>query len=98
MTDFVLADTRIGSGSDHTVFLNYVGIPVIGLSFDGPYGVYHSAYDNFYWMNHFGDPGIVITRSLPTFGVYWLYVWQMLIFCRSISTHMLRARFCERLG
>ena len=56
-TDFVLADTRIGSGSDHTVFLNYVGIPVIGLSFDGPYGVYHSAYDNFYWMNHFGDPG-----------------------------------------
>ena len=56
-TDFVLADTRIGSGSDHTVFLNYVGIPVIGLSFDGSYGVYHSAYDNFYWMNHFGDPG-----------------------------------------
>jgi N-acetylated-alpha-linked acidic dipeptidase len=42
---------------DHTVCLNYVGIPVIGLSFDGPYGVYHSAYDNFYWMNHFGDPG-----------------------------------------
>jgi N-acetylated-alpha-linked acidic dipeptidase len=56
-TDFNLVDTRIGSGSDHTVFLNYVGIPVIGLSFDGPYGVYHSAYDNFYWMNHFGDPG-----------------------------------------
>jgi len=57
VTDFVLADTRIGSGSDHTVFLNYVGIPVIGLSFDGPYGVYHSGYDNFYWMNHVGDPG-----------------------------------------
>jgi N-acetylated-alpha-linked acidic dipeptidase len=27
------------------------------LEFDGPYGVYHSAYDNFFWMNHFGDPG-----------------------------------------
>ncbi|MDP9159252.1 MAG: M28 family metallopeptidase [Acidobacteriota bacterium] len=52
-----LADTRIGSGSDHTVFLNHVGLPVIGLSFDGPYGVYHSMYDNFYWMNHVGDPG-----------------------------------------
>jgi len=52
-----LADTRIGSGSDHTVFLNFVGVPVIGLQFDGPYGVYHSAYDDFYWMNHFGDPG-----------------------------------------
>ena len=57
VNDFELADTRIGSGSDHTVFLNYVGVPVIGLSFDSPYGVYHSAYDNFYWMNHFGDPG-----------------------------------------
>ena len=52
-----LADTRIGSGSDHTVFLNFIGMPVIGLQFNGDYGVYHSAYDDFYWMNHFGDPG-----------------------------------------
>jgi N-acetylated-alpha-linked acidic dipeptidase len=55
--DSELADTRIGSGSDHTVFLNYLGIPTIELTFAGPYGVYHSAYDDFYWMNHFGDPG-----------------------------------------
>ena len=55
--DTELADTRIGSGSDHTVFLNYLGIPTIQLTFTGPYGVYHSAYDDFYWMNHFGDPG-----------------------------------------
>jgi N-acetylated-alpha-linked acidic dipeptidase len=57
VTDTNLVDTRIGSGSDHTVFLNFVGMPVIGLGFDGDYGVYHSMYDNFYWMNHFGDPG-----------------------------------------
>ena len=57
VNDGQLADTRIGSGSDHTVFLNFVGMPVIGLQFDGDYGVYHSAYDDFYWMNHFGDPG-----------------------------------------
>lgn len=57
VTDANLVDTRIGSGSDHTVFLNHVGMPVIGLDFDGPYGVYHSMYDDFYWMNHFGDPG-----------------------------------------
>jgi N-acetylated-alpha-linked acidic dipeptidase len=50
-------DVRIGSGSDHTVFLNHLGVPTIGLSFDGPYGVYHSAYDGFHWMNRFGDPG-----------------------------------------
>ena len=57
VTDTNLADTRIGSGSDHTVFLNFVGMPVLGLGFEGPYGVYHSAYDDFFWMNHFGDPG-----------------------------------------
>ena len=55
--DSKLVDTRIGSGSDHTVFLNFLGRPTIGLTFDGPYGVYHSVYDNFYWMNQFGDPG-----------------------------------------
>jgi N-acetylated-alpha-linked acidic dipeptidase len=32
-------------------------VPVFGLGFEGPYGVYHSAYDDFFWMNHFGDPG-----------------------------------------
>jgi N-acetylated-alpha-linked acidic dipeptidase len=29
----------------------------VGLTFTGPYGVYHSMYDDFFWMNHFGDPG-----------------------------------------
>jgi len=52
-----LIDVRIGSGSDHTVFLNHLGVPTVGLSFDGPYGVYHSMYDGFFWMNRFGDPG-----------------------------------------
>ena len=55
--DSTLPNTRIGSGSDHTVFLNYLGIPTMELTFDGPYGVYHSMYDDLFWMNHFGDPG-----------------------------------------
>ena len=57
IADSDLTNTRIGSGSDHTVFLNFLGIPTVGLTFVGPYGVYHSMYDDFYWMNHFGDPG-----------------------------------------
>jgi N-acetylated-alpha-linked acidic dipeptidase len=57
VTDAELPNTRIGSGSDHTVFLNFLGIPTVGLTFVGPYGVYHSMYDDFYWMNHVGDPG-----------------------------------------
>ncbi len=54
--DSELVETRIGSGSDHTVFLNHLGRPVINLSFTGDYGVYHSMYDDHYWVSHIGDP------------------------------------------
>ena len=52
-----LVENELGSGSDYTVFLNFLGVPVVSMSFDGPYGVYHSQYDDLYWMEHFGDPG-----------------------------------------
>jgi N-acetylated-alpha-linked acidic dipeptidase len=51
-----LIETRVGSGSDHTVFLNHLGRPVINLGYSGDYGVYHSGYDDHYWMTHIGDP------------------------------------------
>ena len=54
--DSELVETRIGSGSDHTVFLNHLGRPVINLGFAGDYGVYHSMYDDHYWMSRIGDP------------------------------------------
>jgi N-acetylated-alpha-linked acidic dipeptidase len=38
------------------VFLNHLGRPVINLTFSGDYGVYHSMYDDHYWMSHVGDP------------------------------------------
>ena len=64
--DSALVETRIGSGSDHTVFLNHLGRPVINLGFSGDYGVYHSMYDDHYWMEHIGDPSfeyhIALTR------------------------------------
>lgn len=47
---------RLGSGSDYTAFLDYAGIPSIDMRFTGPYGVYHSQLDNFYWMKNFCDP------------------------------------------
>jgi N-acetylated-alpha-linked acidic dipeptidase len=64
--DDALVETRIGSGSDHTVFLNHLGRPVINIGFDGDYGVYHSMYDDHYWMSHIGDPSfeyhVALTR------------------------------------
>lgn len=52
-----LVNNRLGSGSDYTVFLNFIGVPVVDMSFDGPYGVYHSQYDNHQWVSRIGDPG-----------------------------------------
>ncbi len=49
----------LGSGSDYTPFLQHLGIASTDMGFGGDYGVYHSAYDSFYWMDRFGDPGFV---------------------------------------
>jgi N-acetylated-alpha-linked acidic dipeptidase len=70
----------IGSGSDHAVFLQHIGAPALDMSFDGDYGVYHSVYDNYYWMTHFGDPGMKYTATLAR-------IWAHLIIdlaCRPV--------------
>ena len=46
----------LGSGSDYTAFVDHLGVPVVDAGFKGRYGVYHSVYDNFNWMEKFGDP------------------------------------------
>jgi N-acetylated-alpha-linked acidic dipeptidase len=46
----------LGGGSDFMVFLQHDGVPSLDMIFDGPYGVYHSLYDDFEWMSRFGDP------------------------------------------
>ena len=55
--DYQLIDDRLGGGSDYIPFLNFLGIPVADLAFEGPYGVYHSIYDTHQWVSRFGDPG-----------------------------------------
>lgn len=45
----------LGAGSDFCPFFDHAGIPSIDVSFTGSYGVYHSLYDDFYWMKQFGD-------------------------------------------
>ncbi|MBX6330470.1 MAG: M20/M25/M40 family metallo-hydrolase, partial [Gemmatimonadaceae bacterium] len=45
-----------GGGSDFAGFYNHLGIPIAEWGFSGPYGVYHSMYDSYYWMSKFGDP------------------------------------------
>jgi N-acetylated-alpha-linked acidic dipeptidase len=39
-------------------------VPVADMSFNGPYGVYHSAYDSHYWVSRIGDPGFRYTHLM----------------------------------
>ncbi|KAJ0243888.1 PA domain-containing protein [Hirschfeldia incana] len=48
---------RLGSGaSDYASFVQHVGVPAVDMLFGGGYPVYHSMYDDFTWMEKFGDP------------------------------------------
>jgi N-acetylated-alpha-linked acidic dipeptidase len=67
-TETILIDNELGSGSDYTVFLNFLGVPIVDMAFSGPYGVYHSQYDNYYWVTHFGDPGF---RYMTAMAEVW---------------------------
>ena len=47
----------VGSGSDYTVFLHHLGVPVLDFGFGGnPGGQYHTAFDDFAVMDRFLDP------------------------------------------
>ena len=58
----------LGSGSDYTVFFNRLGIASADLTFDGPYGVYHSVYDTYRWMATQGDPGFRYTAAMARYA------------------------------
>jgi len=63
------ADLRIGalgSGSDYTAFLDFLGVASVNMGFGGEDqgGIYHSVYDDFYWYTHFADTNFVYGRAL----------------------------------
>ena len=60
---FELQLGRLGSGSDYTAFIDHLGVPSTDGGFSGAYGVYHSVYDNFFWMSHFGDPEFIYHQA-----------------------------------
>ena len=54
----------LGSGSDFTPFLQHLGVPSTDIGSSGPYGVYHSVFDNFAWFTKFGDPTFVYEQQM----------------------------------
>jgi N-acetylated-alpha-linked acidic dipeptidase len=63
------ADHRLGalgSGSDFSVFVDYLGIASLNVGYGGEdeAGQYHSIYDDFYWYTHFEDTDLTYGRTL----------------------------------
>ena len=54
----------LGSGSDYTPFLQHAGVPSTDLGSEGPYGVYHSAFDDFAWFKQNADPNFVYLQEI----------------------------------
>jgi N-acetylated-alpha-linked acidic dipeptidase len=54
----------LGSGSDFTPFFQHVGVPSTDIGSEGPYGVYHSVFDNFAWYIQNADPKFVYLQQM----------------------------------
>jgi len=54
----------LGSGSDFTPFLQHVGVPATDIGSGGPYGVYHSVFDNYAWFTANADPHFVYLQQM----------------------------------
>ncbi|MFZ0744786.1 MAG: M28 family metallopeptidase [Terracidiphilus sp.] len=60
----------LGSGSDFTPFLQHAGVPSTDVGSEGPYGVYHSTFDDFAWFTENADPHFVYLQEMArVFGL-----------------------------
>ena len=65
----------LGSGSDYTPFIQHLGVPSTDIGSDGPYGVYHSAFDNYAWFLKNADPTFVYEQQQArVFGLEILHM------------------------
>ena len=65
----------IVGATDYTAFQEHLGISCIDMAFGGPYGVYHSMYDNYFWMSTIGDPGFEYGAALSR--LWGLMTWRL---------------------
>ena len=54
----------LGSGSDFTPFLQHIGVPSTDIGSEGPYGVYHSVFDNYAWFTQNADPHFLYLQQM----------------------------------
>ncbi|MEO7029353.1 MAG: M28 family metallopeptidase [Acidobacteriaceae bacterium] len=65
----------LGSGSDFTPFIQHMGVPSTDIGSGGPYGVYHSVFDNYNWFIRNADPTFVYEQQQArVFGLELLHM------------------------
>ncbi|KAK3210607.1 hypothetical protein Dsin_015313 [Dipteronia sinensis] len=64
-----------GGGSDYGAFVQHIGVPAADVHFGGGYPVYHSMYDDFIWMEKFGDP--MFQRHVAAASVWGLLALRL---------------------
>ena len=62
----------LGAGSDYVAFQDIVGVSSLDMTFNGDSYPYHSCYDNFDWMERYGDPNFEYHKTMA-------HVWALLI-------------------
>ena len=64
MPDNDIRVSSLGSGSDFTPFLQHAGVPSTDIGSGGPYGVYHSTFDDYAWFVMNADPKFVYLQEM----------------------------------
>jgi N-acetylated-alpha-linked acidic dipeptidase len=65
----------LGSGSDYTPFIQHLGVPSTDIGSEGPYGVYHSTFDDYNWFIRNADPTFVYEQQQArVFGLEVLHM------------------------
>ena len=90
----------LGSGSDFTPFLQHVGVPSTDMSSGGPYGVYHSTFDDYQWFTENADPKFVYLQEMArVLGVETLRMadadvlpYDYVTYAREISAYISAAK------
>ncbi len=90
----------LGSGSDYTPFIQHLGVPSTDIGSTGPYGVYHSVFDNYSWFVMNADPTFVYEQQMArVFGLEVLHMadtdvlpYDYVTYARQIQAYLFGAQ------
>jgi N-acetylated-alpha-linked acidic dipeptidase len=90
----------LGSGSDFTPFFQHAGVPSTDIGSEGPYGVYHSVFDDYAWYTQNADPHFLYLQQMArVFGLEVLRMagsdvlpYNYVTYAHAIDSHLAAAQ------